>query len=60
MNYHDLTKELSKIRSDIETKMNNKRKETNILIKEQLDREIDFLEYKKLELLSLLKSKNTY
>ena len=52
MNYHDLTKELSKIRSDIETKMNNKRKETNILIKEQLDREIDFL--------SLLKSKNTY
>lgn len=60
MNCYDLTMELSKVRSDIENKMNTKKKETNILIKEQLDREIDSLEYKRLELISLLKSKNKY
>lgn len=57
MNYYDLTTELAKVRSDIEDKMNYKKRETNILNREQIDREIDFLECRRLELINILKSK---
>lgn len=60
MNCYDLTMELSKIKSDIENKMNFKMKQTDILNREQIDREIDSLECKKLEIINVLKSKQVY